>query len=66
MARTDLRLLADEHRLLLAAVRRLRPADLDRKTPRGEWTWAEVFYGAAAHDSHHGGQVQLLERLRKG
>lgn len=65
--RADLRLLADEHRRLVAAVRRLRPRDLDRKTPSGRLTWAEVIFGVAAHDSHHGGQVQLLKRLgRKG
>jgi hypothetical protein len=62
----DLRLLGEEHRLLVAAVRRLRPRDLARLTPRGEFTWAQVILGAAAHDSHHGGQVQLLKRLQAG
>lgn len=64
--RADLRLLSDEHRLLLAAVRRFRPADLDRKTPSGKLTWRQVIFGVAAHDAHHGGQVQLLKRLGRG
>jgi hypothetical protein len=62
--RADLRLLDDEHRLLVAAVRRLRPRDLDRRTPKRAFTWAQVIHGVAAHDAHHGGQVQVLKRLR--
>jgi len=62
--RADLRLLADEHRRVVRAVRRMRPADLDRLTPRREFTYAQVILGLAAHDSHHGGQVQLLKRLQ--
>jgi hypothetical protein len=64
--RADLRLLGDEHARLLDAVRRLPPSHLARKTPRGAFTYAQVIHGVAAHDSHHGGQVLLLRRLRPG
>lgn len=63
--RADLRLLVDEHRRLLAALRRMPARRLDARTPSGRWAWRQAIVGVAAHDSHHGGQVQLLKRLRR-
>ncbi|HVO10175.1 MAG TPA: DinB family protein [Vicinamibacteria bacterium] len=64
--RTDLKLLADCHDRLRAAVATLGDEDLVRRLPRGRGTAGWVVRGAAAHDLYHAGQIQLLKRLMKG
>ena len=54
--RRDVAMLQREHDLLRDAIRRLRPARLDARLTR-------MVVGAAAHDTHHTGQIQLLKRL---
>lgn len=64
--RRDLRLLGDQHRRLRAALAALPPARLDEPTPNRPLLLSDVIQGVAAHDLHHGGQIQLLKRLRRG
>lgn len=52
----DVAMLQREHELLRDAIRRLRPARLDARL-------VAMILGAAAHDTHHTGQIQLLKRL---
>jgi uncharacterized damage-inducible protein DinB len=59
--KADLALLSRIHKDLREAVAALDPKDLDRKA--GRWTWRETILGAAAHDLHHAGQIQLIRRL---
>jgi|SRR5690242_9242497 len=61
--RADLALLAKVHTELREAVASLSPKDLDRKA--GRWTWRETLLGAAAHDLHHAGQMQLIKRMEE-
>jgi uncharacterized damage-inducible protein DinB len=61
--RADLTLLKRCHADLLAAVRGVRPADLNRRPPGVRYTRAFMIRGAAAHDLYHAGQIQLLKRL---
>jgi hypothetical protein len=58
-----IRLLMQEHRLLREAVSNLRDRDLDTPTPKGRNTYRRIIYGAALHDVHHEGQIQLTKRL---
>jgi hypothetical protein len=51
----DLRLLADEHRALMDAVRTASAAKLR--------TYERLIYGVAAHDVYHTGQIQLIKKL---
>ena len=51
----DLRLLAEEHRALMDAVRTASAAKLR--------TYERQIYGVAAHDVYHTGQIQLIKRL---
>jgi len=59
--RRDLALLQEQHDLLCRAIRAFPPARLGRRV--AGMTYAGLILGAAAHDTHHGGQVQLLKRL---
>lgn len=59
----DKRLLNEQHRLLVAAVKGLPPNVLDRKGGNTGMTYAELIQGVAAHDLYHAGQVSLLKRL---
>jgi hypothetical protein len=59
----DVALLDAEHAKLREVVRRLRPAALKTRSPRGVWTGAEEIHGVAAHDLYHTGQIQLIKRL---
>lgn len=59
--KADLRLLDEQHELLRAAVLALAPANLERKL--GSWRVIDLALGAAAHDLHHAGQINLLKRL---
>ncbi|HET6329788.1 MAG TPA: DinB family protein [Holophagaceae bacterium] len=60
--KADLALLTKIHRELRETVASLSPKDLDRKA--GRWTWRETILGAAAHDLHHAGQMQLIKRMK--
>jgi hypothetical protein len=61
--KADVALLDGEHAKLREVVRRLRPAALEARSPRGVWTGAEEIHGVAAHDLYHTGQIQLIKRL---
>ena len=60
--RADIAVLAREHELLREAIQRLRPSALARKAG-GAGRIDTLILGAAAHDTHHTGQIQLLKRL---
>jgi DinB family protein len=59
----DIALLEAEHAKLRRVVSGLSPADLERRSPKGVWTYAEEIHGVAAHDLYHTGQIQLIKRL---
>jgi hypothetical protein len=59
----DITLLEDEHRRLRKVVAALSPGDLERRSPKGVWTYAEEIHGVAAHDLYHTGQIQLIKKL---
>ncbi len=62
--REDLKLLDEQHRILLDAVSGVADADLDR-TPEGtKYSLSDLIQGVAAHDLYHAGQIQLLKRLQ--
>ena len=61
--RKDIDYLGDEHRLLRAAVESLTRSDLRQPVSKAGMTRAQLVYGVAAHDTHHGGQIQLLKRI---
>jgi len=60
----DLKLLAREHRAMLAVVAEFEPARLDRRLG-SRFTYAETIAGAAAHDLYHAEQIQLIKRLQR-
>ena len=57
----DVKLLREQHRLLVETVSRFPVARLNRR--RAQWTALEEILGIAAHDLYHCGQIQLLKRL---
>lgn len=59
----DRRLLGDEHRRLVEAVRAFDPARLDEKPETGEWTFMDRLMGIVQHDMYHTGQVQIMKRI---
>jgi len=61
--RKDIALLETEHGKLRQVVAGLSAADLERRSPKGVWTYAEEIHGVAAHDLYHTGQIQLIKRL---
>jgi hypothetical protein len=61
----DVALLEAEHARLREVVSGLTAADLERRSPKGVWTYAEEIHGVAAHDLYHTGQIQLIKRLMK-
>lgn len=61
--KADLALLDHMHRDLRAAVATLRPEDLDRPSAKAKYSLRNLILGSAAHDLHHGGQIQLIKRL---
>jgi uncharacterized damage-inducible protein DinB len=62
----DLRVLADAHHTLRAAVTSLEPRTLDRPMGRNSRTTRRALVtGVAAHDVYHAGQIQLLKRLSR-
>ncbi len=63
--KSEVKLLAEEHRQLREVVSKLRPADLTRKPKGSKYTTAAIVRGIAAHDLYHAGQIQLLKRLQR-
>ncbi|WP_243286862.1 DinB family protein [Geothrix terrae] len=61
--KADLALLDRMHRDLRAAVAALDPVDLDRPSAKVQYRIRDLILGVAAHDLHHGGQIQLIKRL---
>jgi hypothetical protein len=61
----DVAFLESEHRKLREVIRGLSSAELNLRSPRGVWTYAEEIHGIAAHDLYHTGQIQLIKRLMK-
>lgn len=61
----DVALLESEHARLRQVVSGLTAPDLERRSPKGGWTYAEEIHGVAAHDLYHTGQIQLIKRLLK-
>jgi hypothetical protein len=59
----DIAMLEAEHAQLRRVVSGLSAADLERRSPKGVWTYAEEIHGIAAHDLYHTGQIQLIKRL---
>lgn len=63
--RAATKLLDEQHRLLVAAVSKMTPADLNRVTPGGRYPLGFVIRGIALHDVYHAGQIQILKALGK-
>jgi uncharacterized damage-inducible protein DinB len=61
--KADLALLERVHRDLRVAVASLEAKDLDRSTAKAKHCLRDLILGAAAHDLHHAGQIQLIKRL---
>jgi hypothetical protein len=61
----DIALLETEHARLREVVSGLAAADLERRSPKGVWSYAEEIHGVAAHDLYHTGQIQLIKRLMR-
>jgi hypothetical protein len=64
--KADRGLLDRVHKDLRQAVADLDPKVLDRPSPKKAWKVRDLILGVAAHDLHHGGQIQLIKRLRCG
>ena len=60
--RVDIALLEEQHQLLRAEVGRLAPSELSRHAG-AVGRLDTLILGAAAHDTHHTGQIQLIKRL---
>jgi len=63
--RRDIRLLKQMHAELRAVVRKVSPAQLNKRSPAGTWRYSQLIHGVAGHDLYHTGQIQLLKRLMK-
>ncbi len=61
---SDVRLLAEQHAQLVAAIQGFPAARWTRRA-RGVFTYGAMVRGAAAHDLYHAGQIQLLKRLQR-
>ncbi len=61
--KADRALLERMHQELRAAVAALNPRDLDRPSAKAKYLIRDLILGVAAHDLHHGGQIQLIKRL---
>ncbi len=58
-----LRLLDEQHRSLVDAVRGIRGDELQQVTAGGRVTTEKIIYGVAAHDVYHTGQIRLLKAM---
>jgi hypothetical protein len=61
--RSDLRLLAEQHRALRQAVASVPDRTWAKRAPRSPFDNQSLVTGAAAHDLYHAGQIQLLKRM---
>jgi hypothetical protein len=61
----DLRLLAEMHLELRAAVAGLTAANLAKKSKGRRFLNVDLITGIAAHDVYHAGQIQILKRLAR-
>jgi len=61
--RADLALLDRMHRELRLVVASMDPAALDHPSTKAKYRIRDLILGVAAHDLHHGGQIQLIKRL---
>jgi uncharacterized damage-inducible protein DinB len=61
--KADLALLDRMQGELRIAVAALKPEDLDRSSAKAKYRIRDLLLGVAAHDLHHGGQIQLIKRL---
>lgn len=61
--RADLDRLAAWHARLLSAIGEFDPGRLDHDVGSGEFTYAGVIAGIAAHDAYHAGQIRLIRRM---
>jgi hypothetical protein len=61
--RGDLDRLASWHARLRTAIERFDPGRLDQDVGSGEFTYAGVIAGIAAHDLYHAGQIRLIRRM---
>ena len=64
--KADIKLLKEQHAMLVDAVRGLDPSRFGSVPAGSEFTFRDLALGAAAHDLYHAGQIQLLKRLRSG
>lgn len=62
----DKKLVADEHTLLVEAIRKFDEKKLDERVPKSsKWTFADLLMGAVTHNVYHTGQIILMKRLYK-
>lgn len=61
--KADRRLLREEHRRLVEAIRAFDPARLDDDPESGEWTSMDRLTGIVQHDMYHTGQIQIMKRI---
>jgi uncharacterized damage-inducible protein DinB len=60
----DKDLLQKTHQLLVNKIKTFPPEKLDKPCPgKKDWTYAQLIWGIAAHDTYHIGQIQVLKRL---
>ena len=63
--KADLALLDRLQHDLRAAAAGLTSADLARPSSKAKYQLRDLLLGVAAHDLHHGGQIQLIKRLAR-
>lgn len=60
----DKKLVAEEQKLLVEAIRNFDAKKLDRRVPKStKWTYADLLMGAVTHNTYHTGQIVLMKRL---
>jgi hypothetical protein len=62
--KADRALLDRVHKDLRAAVATRDPKALDRPSAKKAWKMCDLILGVAAHDLHHGGQIQVIKRMK--
>ena len=64
--KSDIGILKNYHRELIAAVLKIGPMKIDRVPEGSKTTFRDLIIGVAAHDVYHAGQIQLIKRLHVG
>lgn len=64
--KSDVKVLGDWHRQLLATVETFDVGRLHENPGNSEFNYRELILGAAAHDLYHAGQIRLLRRMWGG